>query len=58
MKLMWDYVRLLGCSCSYCDPPCYGNVFGFRPCLIGELRADTRKNMIDLAFEMILRGEM
>lgn len=57
MKTLWDYLRLLGITCSYCNPRCYENAFGFRPCLIGELRADTRKNMIDISFKMIMRGE-
>ncbi len=57
MKIMRDYILLLGISCSYCKPRCYENAFGLRPCLIGELRAETRKNMIDIAFEMIMRGE-
>ena len=57
MKLMVDYLTCLGYTCSYCKPRCYDNAYGQRPCLIGKLREDTRKNMIAISFDMILRGE-
>lgn len=57
MKTLYDYLRQLGVRCSYCPIKCYCDVFWVRRRMLGELRENTRQNMIDIAYEMILRGE-
>lgn len=58
MKTLYDYLMKLGITCSYCSIPCFTNpLTGYRTCcLLPEVRR-VRADMIDIAFEMILRGE-
>lgn len=57
MKTLYDYLMKTGITCSYCSIPCFENPFGLRICLLPPEIRRVRADMIDLSFEMLLRGE-
>lgn len=58
MKTLYDYLMTTGITCSYCSKPCFTNpLLGYRTCCLFPTTKRVRADMIDIAFEMILRGE-
>lgn len=58
MKTLYDYLLKTGITCSYCSIPCFTNpLTGDRLCWLPPEVRRVRADMIDLAFEMLLRGD-